>query len=74
MAARNAAGTPLFAVLLLLGANLLIPLAIGIFGKGFFPYKPLLSGLAQYEDHGFGAPAPAPFDRVVFMVVDALRR
>lgn len=74
MAARNAAGTPLVAVLLLLGANLLIPLAIGIFGKGFFPYKPLLPGLAQYEDHGFGPPAPAPFDRVVFMVVDALRR
>ncbi|KIH92918.1 ethanolaminephosphotransferase [Sporothrix brasiliensis 5110] len=73
MAARNAAGTPLLAVLLLLGANLLIPLAIGIFGKGFFPYKPLLPGLAQYEDHGFGPPAPAPFDRVVFMVVDALR-
>jgi ethanolamine phosphate transferase 2 subunit G len=74
MATRNAAGTPLFAVLLLLAANLLIPLAIGIFGKGFFPYKPLLPGLAQYEDHGFGSPAPAPFDRVIFMVVDALRR
>ena len=66
-------GTPLVAVLLLLAANLLVPLAIGIFGKGFFPYKPLLPGLARYEDHGFGPAAPAPFDRVIFMVVDALR-
>ncbi|CAK7231965.1 major facilitator super transporter protein [Sporothrix eucalyptigena] len=73
MVSPNSAATPLLAVLLLLGANLLIPLAIGIFGKGFFPYKPLLPGLAQYEDHGYGPPAPAPFDRVVFMVVDALR-
>ncbi|EPE06005.1 gpi ethanolamine phosphate transferase [Ophiostoma piceae UAMH 11346] len=71
--ARETAGTPLVAVLLLVAANLLVPLAIGIFGKGFFPYKPLLPGLAQYEDHGFGPAAPAPFDRVIFMVVDALR-
>ncbi|CAK7269348.1 major facilitator super transporter protein [Sporothrix epigloea] len=73
MVTRNASGTPLLAIVLLLAANLLIPLAIGIFGKGFFPYKPLLPGLAHYEDNGFGPPAPAPFDRVVFMVVDALR-
>lgn len=65
--------TTLAAVLLLLAANVLIPLAIAVFGKGFFPYKPLLSGLAQYEDNGFGPAAPAPFDRVIFMVVDALR-
>lgn len=74
MVTRNASGTPLLAIVLLLAANLLIPLAIGIFGKGFFPYKPLLPGLAHYEDNEFGPPAPAPFDRVVFMVVDALRR
>ncbi|CAK7266639.1 major facilitator super transporter protein [Sporothrix epigloea] len=73
MVTRNASGPPLLAILLLTAANLLIPLAIGIFGKGFFPYKPLLPGLAQYEDNGYGLPAPAPFDRVVFMVVDALR-
>ncbi|KAK8057905.1 GPI ethanolamine phosphate transferase 2, partial [Apiospora saccharicola] len=59
---------------LLVAANLLIPVAIYIFAKGFFPYKPLLSGLAQYDeavDDGL-QPAP-PFDRLVFMVVDALR-
>lgn len=60
---------------LLVAANLLIPVAIYIFAKGFFPYKPLLPGLAQY-DEAVGEelqPAP-PFDRLVFMVVDALRR
>ncbi|KAK8017176.1 gpi ethanolamine phosphate transferase 2 [Apiospora marii] len=59
---------------LLVAANLLIPVAIYIFAKGFFPYKPLLPGLAQYDgavDDGL-QPAP-PFDRLVFMVVDALR-
>ncbi|OAA55579.1 Alkaline-phosphatase-like, core domain protein [Niveomyces insectorum RCEF 264] len=75
MAARAAAAVALSVVLLLVAANALIPLALGIFAKGFFPYKPLLPGLAQYdEDAGHGLPAvAAPFDRVVFMVVDALR-
>ncbi|KAK8061189.1 gpi ethanolamine phosphate transferase 2 [Apiospora hydei] len=58
---------------LLVAANLLIPVAIYIFAKGFFPYKPLLPGLAQYEALK-EEPQPAPpFDRLVFMVVDALR-
>ncbi|ETS72892.1 hypothetical protein PFICI_15399 [Pestalotiopsis fici W106-1] len=56
---------------LLVAANLLIPAAIIIFAAGFFPYKPFLAGNAQYDDLD-QAPAP-PFDRVVFMVVDALR-
>lgn len=59
---------------LLVAANLLIPIAIYVFGTGFFPYKPLLPGLAVYSDSEHGAPPAAPFDRVVFMVVDALRR
>ena len=63
-----------WAVPLLIAANLAIPLAIVIFAKGFFPYKPLLSGLAQYGDADPVPPPPAPFDRLVFMVVDALRR
>ena len=58
----------------LLGANILIPFAILIFASGFFPYKPFLSGLAQYEALDYGPPPEAPFDKVVFMVVDALRR
>jgi ethanolamine phosphate transferase 2 subunit G len=60
--------------LLLITANVLIPVAILIFASGFFPYKPFLSGLAQYEALEYGPPPDAPFDKVVFMVVDALRR
>lgn len=55
-------------------ANSLIPIAIFTFASGFFPYKPFLSGLASYETLSFGPPPKALFDRVVFMVVDALRR
>lgn len=62
-------------------ANLLIPVAILVFATGFFPYKPFMPGLAEYEDlnthrdgKGGGRKQPeAPFDRLVFMVVDALR-
>lgn len=60
--------------LFLLAANALIPVAILIFASGFFPYKPFLSGLAQYEVLEYGPPSEAPFDKVIFMVVDALRR
>jgi ethanolaminephosphotransferase len=55
-------------------ANILIPIAILTFASGFFPYKPFLSGLAQYEPLKYGVQPDAPFDKVVFMVVDALRR
>jgi ethanolaminephosphotransferase len=64
-------------------ANLLIPVAILVFATGFFPYKPFMPGLADYEDVRWiyqqgegtgGLQAPeAPFDKLVFMVVDALR-
>ncbi|KAH6671599.1 GPI ethanolamine phosphate transferase [Plectosphaerella plurivora] len=54
-------------------ANLLIPLSIFIFATGFFPHKPFLPGLAQYEDLEYGPPPAPHFDRLVFMVVDALR-
>lgn len=68
----------------LIVANLLIPVAVLIFASGFFPYKPFLSGLATFEEveteeHGLGLlsgdsrPAPV-FDKIIFMVVDALRR
>lgn len=64
-----------FATVLLVATNLLIPVAILAFATGFFPYKPFLPGLALYEDlPEYGDPPAAPFDRVVFMVVDALRR
>lgn len=55
-------------------ANFLIPISILIFATGFFPYKPFLPGLAEYENLEYGLPPEAPFDQLVFMVVDALRR
>jgi ethanolamine phosphate transferase 2 subunit G len=70
----NQHNAALAARVLLIAANLLIPAAIVIFATGFFPYKPFLPGLAQYDDLGYGSPPTAPFDRLVFMVVDALRR
>ncbi|KAI0481010.1 GPI ethanolamine phosphate transferase [Xylariaceae sp. FL0804] len=72
---RRNHGSVLISTGLLVAANLLIPVAILIFATGFFPYKPFLPGLAQYDDlgHGSSSPPPAPFDRLVFMVVDALR-
>lgn len=62
-------------------ANILIPVAILVFATGFFPYKPFMPGLAQYEElgwdrefgEGWQSPPEAPFDKLVFMVVDALR-
>ena len=63
-----------FRALFLITANALIPVAILIFASGFFPYKPFLPGLAQYEALEYGPPPEAPFNKVIFMVVDALRR
>lgn len=59
--------------ILMIIANLLLPLSILVFGIGFFPYKPLLPGLARFETLNYGDPPNAPFDKLVFMVVDALR-
>ena len=58
-------------------ANLLIPVAVVVFATGFFPYKPFMPGLATFEESNVPGikeqPVPAIFDKVVFMVVDALR-
>lgn len=65
-------------------SNILLPIAVLVFATGFFPYKPFLPGLATFDDvrppgtaHAALAPLAsqpeAVFDRVVFMVVDALR-
>ncbi|KAJ5375351.1 Alkaline phosphatase-like alpha/beta/alpha [Penicillium concentricum] len=54
-------------------ANLLVPVGILTFSSGFFPYKPLIPGLATFDETGANATAPAMFDKVIFMVVDALR-
>jgi len=59
-------------IVLLIAANFLIPVAILVFATGFFPYKTFIPGRAQFEDDG--EHEPPPFDKVIFMVVDALRR
>lgn len=61
-------------VTILVLANILIPAALVVFASGFFPYKPLLPGFAQQQDSNHGSEPIAPFNRLVFMVVDALRR
>lgn len=54
--------------------NGLILASLLVFGRGFFPYKPVLPGLGEYDASERGPVPAAPFDRLVFMVVDALRR
>jgi ethanolaminephosphotransferase len=51
-----------------------VPLGILTFSSGFFPYKPLIPGLATFDETGENVTVPAVFDKVIFMVVDALRR
>lgn len=53
-------------------ANALVPIAIAVFSLGFFPYKPLLPGLSTPA--GAEDATPQVFDKVILMVVDALRR
>jgi ethanolaminephosphotransferase len=65
-------------LLLLALANILIPIAVLTFATGFFPYKPFIPGLASFKDHAqveeqYGALPERQFDRLIFMVVDALR-
>lgn len=57
---------------LLLLSNIALIAGIFAFAFGFFPYKPFLPGLSTFEN-GM-EDVKAPFDKVVFMVVDALRR
>ncbi|KAI9368004.1 alkaline-phosphatase-like protein [Aspergillus egyptiacus] len=52
-------------------ANILIPFAVLAFSFGFFPYKPLIPGIAAFDESQ--SVPPRAFDRVIFMVVDALR-
>ncbi|KAF4548123.1 Type I phosphodiesterase / nucleotide pyrophosphatase-like protein 1 [Elsinoe fawcettii] len=81
--------SPAIRKVLLTIANILIPVACLTFATGFFPYKPLLPELATFESQNAleelglltekanGALVAARpgrlFDKVIFMVVDALR-
>ena len=58
----------------LAAANLLLPISLLIFATGFFPHKPFLPGLASYRQLEATQPPDAPFNKLIFMVVDALRR
>lgn len=58
----------------ILAVNLFIPIALLIFASGFFPYKAFLPGHASFTADQAELAQHAPFDKVIFMVVDALRR
>lgn len=45
-----------------------------IFASGFFPYKSFQSGRAHFSAAEELMSIPPLFDKVIFMVVDALRR
>jgi ethanolamine phosphate transferase 2 subunit G len=67
---------------IVLVSSILQLIGIGIFAKGFFPYKKVLSGFAtkngpqDFKEFGLipREAAPRLFDRLVFIVIDALRR
>lgn len=59
---------------LLVLANALLPIAILTFAVGFFPHKPFIPGFNEHESLDYQGESNPPFDKVVFMVVDALRR
>ena len=63
-----------FGVVSLLAINFLIIMGVLIFASGFFPYKSFQSGRATFYNEEELMAVPPPFDKIVFMVVDALRR
>ena len=54
--------------------NLLLPLISYLFGRGFFAYKPFLAGSNDSDIPVSGGRQGAQFNKVILMVVDALRR
>ena len=64
------AASRLWTVLL---ANTLLVASLVVFAIGFFPYKASLPGLAEWRADSLRPRGLAPFDKVIFMVVDALR-
>ena len=64
-----------YLILSLLFANLLLAIALLVFATGFFPYTPFLSARASFRDQdAVSKDTASPFDKIIFMVVDALRR
>ncbi|KAK3944311.1 GPI ethanolamine phosphate transferase 2 [Diplogelasinospora grovesii] len=65
---------PFWSTFWLIAANILTPVAILTFARGFFPHKPFIPGFAEFDAvTEYGDPPEAPFDKLVFMVIDALR-
>ena len=64
----------MFPMLTTLIANVLILIAVLVFATGFFPYKSFVPGRAATRDGDRWEHEGVPFDKVIFMVVDALRR
>lgn len=62
--------------LLLLAANLLIILGVLIFMAGYFRARPRMSteGEVDMQRTASVTSESAPFDKIVFMMIDALRR
>jgi ethanolamine phosphate transferase 2 subunit G len=54
-------------------SNVLLIAALLVFARGFFPHKASIPGLATWPAGSAAATRLAPFNRVIFMVVDALR-
>ncbi len=54
-------------------SNVFLASSIVLFAAGFFPHKAFLPGLATWPTDRNGSAHAAPFDKVIFMVVDALR-
>jgi ethanolaminephosphotransferase len=59
-------------------ANLLLPVGVILFIVGFFRGRPPISKPPAFDvnnlDLAQHVSAPPPFDKVIFMMVDALRR
>lgn len=62
-------------MLLLIVTNTILAAAILTFAVGFFPYKAVLPGLSHWPDEASAQAGSslAKFDKLIFMVVDALR-
>ena len=60
-------------VISLLLASISLIASLLVFAVGFFPHKAFLPGLAGWHPDSVELLREAPFNKVVFMVVDALR-
>ncbi|KAL9108954.1 MAG: hypothetical protein Q9227_006350 [Pyrenula ochraceoflavens] len=64
---------PLLENVFLVAVNIAVIFSLFLFGLGFFPHKAFIPGKADWLDGEITSPVKAPFTKVIFMVVDALR-